>query len=178
MANPPPKTAQLLPPELIERRILSDSRPQGDAQSRSRDPLSSRAPSVGAGGEAQFGPVPLRFHVSVEPSGVQKVEITNCDFKLGWSAARTALRVHRARRSDAVERPPKPTRDPSEHRYQANLRSAPRNAHDAQGSRPEAGSPGTKIRRAIQGRVRCDTRADGAFPSPATAPDRFWDASR
>jgi hypothetical protein len=33
---------------------------------------------------------------------------------------------------------------------------------------------GTKIRRAIQGRVRCDTRADGAFPCPATAPDRFW----
>src|ERR1700686_3543382 len=132
MANPSPKTAQLLPPELIERRIYLI---RGHKVMLSPDLatlLSGRAPGVGAGGEAQFGPVPLRFHVSVEPSGVQKVEITNCDFKLGWSAARTALRVHRARRGDAVERPPEPTRDPSEHRDHANLRSAPRNAHDAQ----------------------------------------------
>src|ERR1700686_3011444 len=93
MANPSPKTAQLLPPELIERRIYLI---RGHKVMLSPDLatlLSGRAPGVGAGGEAQFGPVPLRFHVSVEPSGVQKVEITNCDFKLGWSAARTAQGV-------------------------------------------------------------------------------------
>src|SRR6202140_5042475 len=97
MANPSPKTAQLLPPELIERRIYLI---RGHKVMLSPDLatlLSGRAPGVGAGGEAQFGPVPLRFHVSVEPSRVQKVEITNCDFKLGRGAARTARRVHRAR---------------------------------------------------------------------------------
>jgi hypothetical protein len=74
-------------------------------------------------------PDDFMFQLSVD-EGLQ-LEITNCDLelgRLGW-APLIALRVHRARGRDAVERASKPSRDRNQYRDHASVRTDAADAH-------------------------------------------------
>ena len=55
----------------------------GHAQPQSGGPLPRRNTRPGSGGQAQQRALPWRLPVSIERRGVCKLEVANCDFKLG-----------------------------------------------------------------------------------------------
>ena len=176
MANPFPKTVQLLPLELIERRIylirghkvmlspdlatLYQVEPRALVQAVKRN--LGRFPSdfMFQLSQAEFRK--LKSQIVISSWGGARRGRPYAFTEQGVAMLSSVLRSQRAIRVNIAIM-----------RAFVRLREMLTTQKEP---RPEAGSPGAKIRRAIQGRVRCDTRADGAFPSPGTAPDRFWDA--
>ena len=103
---------------------LFNSGPESHVKHTSVRPLWCGTTGAGSGSETQPGPISGRFHVSIDGGGISKLEITDCDFKLGWSAASRAVCVYGARGGHVVERPEKSTGGPGQHHDHEGLCSS------------------------------------------------------
>jgi len=89
---------------------------------------------------AQSGPLSGGLHVPAFCGGARHLKVANCDLKIAprHTPEVRALRFHRARRGNALQRPPQSASRPGQHRNHARVRAAARDASDQQGPRPEA----------------------------------------
>ena len=110
---------------------------------------------------------------------ISQVEFDNLRFQIGTSRSWggqpvPSLRLHRAGRGHAFERPAKPARRAGEHRDHASVCEAAANAGVQRRTPRKAAGPGTQVRLAVPHRLRRDTRIDGAFrPAAAAKEDRI-----
>src|SRR5260370_39275633 len=65
------------------KSYLPSTRPEGDAQPRSGQPVRRSAARSRSGRQAQHRALPRRLHVPTQRRRVQELEITDCEFKLG-----------------------------------------------------------------------------------------------
>ena len=102
------------PPVLAEAtQALAEGSKIRESITKAQLPDSARACS---GRQAKPRPLPRRLYVQAKRARVSRLEITDCDFNLGWLQAGRSLRVHRARGRDAIERSPQQARHPGQRR--------------------------------------------------------------
>lgn len=126
------------------------------------------------------GRSPPRLCIPTDSRGGPGFKVANCDLKrrpsdrgfevprwhlkpprAGWSPL-PAVRLHRARRRDARQRPQQSSRRRSQHSGRAGVRPAPEYAGGPRRPGPQAGRTGAEVRLAVPSGVRRDPPADGA----------------
>src|SRR5579859_468072 len=141
------------------------------ALSRSRVAVWSAAEGPRAGRQAEPFAVPRRFHVSAFAGRVCELEVTDCDFKLGWHAQSQALCLHGAGGGDALQCASEPPGGPRQCGDHAGVREAQATRCNPRGTRAQAFRFGTGVRWTITRGVRRHSGTDDA--APACAPPNW-----
>ncbi len=165
------QTAELIPPDVIEKRIylIRSHKVMLDSDLAELYGVETRALVQGI--KRNLDRFPRGLHVSTDKRGARALEITDCDLQSrgenGPSAA--PLRFYRTGGRDALERPSERPSRQSEYRHHASLRPASRAPRSPQGSRPanrSSRAEGRGARREIPDRVRSIHELAADTPKP------------
>src|ERR1017187_4338176 len=102
MPTKKPAGKQVVPVAVIERRIYVIRSQKVMLSTHLAELYEVEIAHPCAGGKAQPRPLSHGLDVPIDPEGIRKLEITNCDFKLGRHPL-GAIRIHRAGRRDVIK---------------------------------------------------------------------------
>lgn len=154
----------LIPIERIERRILliRGEKIMLDSDLAELYGVSTKALNQAVKRNRARFPADFMFRLSAR--GSRRFEpVTICDrFPEAPGSSSPAVRLHRIRCRHALLGPAQRASHSGEHRHHADLRSPTWSARLPRSARPETRSTGRKVRRPVQGCLRCDSSPHGS----------------